>query len=881
MKKIFLIVMSFFILTQTINANRDRVYNVSYEWEFDIKSKATYDLINEYCWTKSKRTVDLWRYLNHTGKVGIAKWMSMTWNCNYSGWILNCKYNTPRYSWGLLYNKITPHFEASWKDLIWPQVEWTLKFYLVNSTLNITIDDLWEPINNKFKSLVDNNLHLWTFRYKNSNECSHKVPSKEVTEWVLKDPKKPELWKKEVTKEVPWDPIVTDITWTIGGNEEGEVRDKPEGLARIDSIKVANSDLWKICSLSEWIYNCYASEKISFEVDWKYNSTTIFINDKENNNPACLDKKWRSCESSINNWNFFRDSKIITSDLFKKAWDWNDKQCYTIEVVWRLKKDSFETSSNTKNLKLCIVPNPDEIIWTIENEFKKYKTNWQIYANNKDSYEYEVLFTDKFKNVIKNKKIETLTCSPESECLKYSNNKNGLVTKFNNELVTKLNNLGTSLQWKAKFEITSSVPNKYENWRIENVKPWFIWTVKKWSTTNQDISWIVPVNIKAWWEKIFNEPISFKAGSLIVTGNNINVSKKQAYTIYFDNNWKLTPFEWNIEWMNSSNNLVLNGNNKDFELKDISDSNKGISNSKLEAWFTATAIAKFNDKIKSAISLTMKNLKIKYSFNWYNISYDIRDNIWLDTCKVDTTWLILNGKTLAKWKESHTSEVSTFTNISKADLKKTVDKNAKNLVRWLESWKKYNWVLYFEWDVTYENLRFNWIELKENESLIIKNWNLLIKENISENIWIVVLADKVDLTKIDWTSKWNIFVKNTVKEINAYLYADWGLISADNLNWKAYSDEELRVEKLDLNWSLVSSNTVWGWEKWESSCFLPWNKKTDNCDLAERYDLNYLRKRIIQCEGNLTQEQKKNNYSFKVNYNPAIQTKTPKVFKNN
>ena len=114
------------------------------------------------------------------------------------------------------------------------------------------------------------------------------------------------------------------------------------------------------------------------------------------------------------------------------------------------------------------------------------------------------------------------------------------------------------------------------------------------------------------------------------------------------------------------------------------------------------------------------------------------------------------------------------------------------------------------------------------------------------------------MRKTKWKWKW-------------VFYADWALRSAD-VSWNSYSDSDL-TNRLTLNWSLFTRNTI-GWAVlWDYNYTLPWGKITTDYNLASIYDLNYIRKVPMICDWSLDDW-----YSFIIKYSSSIQTNPPKLF---
>jgi hypothetical protein len=132
---------------------------------------------------------------------------------------------------------------------------------------------------------------------------------------------------------------------------------------------------------------------------------------------------------------------------------------------------------------------------------------------------------------------------------------------------------------------------------------------------------------------------------------------------------------------------------------------------------------------------------------------------------------------------------------------------------------------------------------------------------------IIVIKDSYNV-KTDYNKAWNIYVANTIKTINAIIYADGALRSAD-ASWNIYPDSKL-LERLELYGSLVSRNTIgWATQAEGTDYLLPGSAKTLDYDLASIYDLNYLRKTPI-CSAD--------DYAFLIRYNSRVVTNPPKGF---
>lgn len=851
MKKIFMILFIilfkiFFINFAEANSDRwwwnDRPAPI-YRANLKVNPSTNLDVSFNYDWNCSQEVRDkYWEKESipwNFSKVNVS-WTLCSKN---SDWSFNCRITWSRITWNgpeQTINRETNIFISN-NDLF---NTWSLP---INLSWNLI-----QKINLELR--LDSSRFLWITEWDSIFNAvfNHKIPDQKASchiscrDECVKYEEREVNWNKKMICVKYEEESSISCNWWI----ENKVIDPiPSVKTWVTAPEITKVELsWSNCKWN----SCYAWENFEIKIGIKeWNPSWVSVV-----RTYVLNKDWTNCYKDVKSWECpFTDLWltwwILKTDWLKKVWDYQLEFNAFVMEWWKV-----INKSEPKYINIKIVPNPEKLTWYIKSENKKDKTNNKIYANYKDSYEYKIQIKDKYENIINNKKILTLEC--KDNCI---NDKNSLKWVNTKDFIKKTNN-----KWETNFKIVSAVPNHW--W---NDKPSFSWTVEKWAPNYKYIKWESPLEIWNSLEaKIFEEPITYD--NVIIEWNNINVTKNQRYDIKLKNEWSLNDFSnWKVFDINKTNITLTSW----YEFKNFI-KNEIFWNKIINwIWFKASVIALQDEKIKKNIDLFIKNLKISYNLNkWskiYSIEYPLRWLNWFKWCEVKTTWLIINWISNSKWKEKVTSDLNTFSNISRADLKKIVEKNANDLTRWVKNWEKVNWVLFYDkQDVNYSQIKN---KLSNNETLIVKNWNLFIDENIIWNIWIIILSDK--FIPDPENSKWNIFVKNTVSRINAYLYAEWWFISAKSLNWKSYTDDELRISKLDIKWSLFSSNTVWGWEKWNNYCQLPLWWKITNCELAERYDLNYIRKHIIKCEEWISENE---NYSFKIEYNPKIQTNPPKWF---
>lgn len=617
----------------------------------------------------------------------------------------------------------------------------------------------------------------------------------------------------------------------------------------------------------EW-YSCYASEWFNFELEvvkqWNpspVDSVKSYVLNYWRTGCADWGPAWSCEEFNISTW--WWEFRIDSKD-FKKAWDYSIEFSWLVHVWW-----SVVNISQLHYVDIKIVPNPDWLVWESVAE-----SGGDAFANFEDFYKYDITIKDKYWNPIKSKKIVDLACT--SDCIPDLSWKDWIhISGFDKNPNWEW--------WENIFRIVSAVPST--KW----AKPIFDWKLKKWDQKYNDIedeeTWF---KIETESPKTFEEPILLRVDWIEVEWWNLDVSKSQKYRIWLENPWRLKDYRnGRVFPFNPSSIVLTDSSSYEFEWNSFKEVNENFG-SDINNWFwdvnTILSWTKLTFKavikalkdvaILEKARIEVRDLSISYNLlkngKSYSIWYKLSTSGVLEWCKRVTTWLMVNWISQWSWKLSYTSEVNTFANSSKLDFKQAVRKNVANLTRNLTSWTKINSIYFVDLSKSAnKDLKFSTIKSKlaKNDNLILKWWNLVIDTDVNDSIWIVVSADNFDVESN--REIWNIYVTKNVKKINAFIYADWWFISWQ-WTWKArYTDEELRENKLDLQWSLFTSNTIWGSEKWENYCRLPGDRKTTDCELAKLYDLNYIRMHIL-C--------KKEDYSFKIEYNPSIQLNPPKVF---
>ena len=437
---------------------------------------------------------------------------------------------------------------------------------------------------------------------------------------------------------------------------------------------------------------------------------------------------------------------------------------------------------------------------------------------------------------------------------------------------------------------------------------WITWA---WNSFNFSINWIkssAPL-------KSNNSSINFKANwvDMVLSWINYHFEKPFTWEIkVWDNvwenwNWKIDIWTSNkFKLISKENNLIPETNFKIYDFisnintnsSDLSIINKTLSWGTLNMKDWVIFYSTLNTS-ESATSLITPWIKIElpptinYNFNWKNISYYLNDKIiwdnkdplvnidWKDFIWVNVIWTLQWD-----WKQTITWQENNFSNISKLESKTQIRKNAYSYISNMTSWKTLNWIYYYNGDK-----KISEINLTDIETIVIKDWNLIIDKNINNNIWIIILKDWYNID--NWYMlNWNIYVIPDVTYIKAIMYADWWFISVKN-DWTIYTEDNYErtndlKNQVIMEWTLFTKNTIgWAILAWWQY-ILPWDKKVnENVEIffkAMTYDLNYIRRANKWCDksiplNNLCNDIWEYENAFIIKYNSEIQINPPKLFK--
>ena len=630
------------------------------------------------------------------------------------------------------------------------------------------------------------------------------------------------------------DPITSELyDWTLSWIRH------PEFWWPIEINQVREWTWWSTIYASDKLLIKWLNYKVVWKVWWKIMWVKKIMVTLKANDITLWESNINLSSIKKTTWTFWNINAIIKDDswniITKKSWDY--------QIVFTFFGEAWE-QWGTYETPLTIIPdNNIKKSWDVSID--KYNT----YASNNSSDEIKVCqkFTDEFGNEINKDYWNVNTVSildwvinNWNQVLKVSN-----TTFKNSEFCFKLNSFAP-ISKVLKFKI--KVPKHKENINLN-----FNWNYKTFSDVETP-------------QITFKKPIIINKLEVVNWGNNPVIWKNQKYRLTLFNLWNII-FNWNID-INKNYIKPSVSWHKWLSFRDISNN---ISNSNLITYFSWELDA--TDNILKAPWIDIINLPISYRISWKEIKYNL-DNyslVWKVSCDKETLWVKIYGQLQWDWKSQLTWQKANISDLSKWNLRWEIRKEAYKTIRNRPSdkTKNVNWIIYVKWDVKYSEVKNN---LNNNDTIIVKDWNFIIDEDINKNIWIIVLKDNYNVLN-DYDNKWNIYVNSNVWYIKAIIYADWTFRSA-NKNWLSYNDSDLE-KRLFLDWSLFTRNTI-GWAvKWSTNYTLPWWKITSDFDLAEIYDLNYVRKVPMLCDGS-----ENDWYSFIIKYNSSNQTNPPKLFGN-
>ncbi len=520
------------------------------------------------------------------------------------------------------------------------------------------------------------------------------------------------------------------------------------------------------------------------------------------------------------------DLTSILSNSFKESWNYEIK-VVTEDALWNSKEHIKE---------ITVYP------WDLsESESEiSVSSNWDIYANNSDYYTYTLKLKDEFWNPIFGKFLDSVTNKDNDK-----------------DYLKEILQWESSSNWNIDFYLKSIYPLNSFNQSFEI-------SMDKWWDDYENISEKQTITKNISDTNSFKKPIVW-GFELIDLSEVPEIWKEQNYRIVLYNEGSISSYSnWNLSISTSTIKPSISWH---FWNGWISSVDRYFWNNL--STNTTSFIWKIdaNDNVLESPKIKSENLEISYIFWGKNIKYLLDDFEWEGwECSFETLWLKVYWNLQWDWKWDITGQDSNFSDLSKAELRSNIRKNAFISIKNRAPNTVVNWVKYVEWDIS-----ISWDQ--DYETLVVKNWNVIITWDLntsSKKLWIIVLKDNYNVSS-DYNNVWNIYISNSVSEINALIYADWAFRSADS-SWNSYWDNELWT-KLEFNGALFTRNTIGGAVKGSSEYSLPWWQTTGYYGLAEIYDLNYIRKVTKTCD-----DDSSNDYSFVITYDSNIQNDPPKLF---
>ena len=436
-------------------------------------------------------------------------------------------------------------------------------------------------------------------------------------------------------------------------------------------------------------------------------------------------------------------------------------------------------------------------------------------------------------------------------------------------------------QLNQSWESGVSISNTSIGWYSASASATSVVPFSDSGTLSFDIRWKSGFS-RVWYNSIgltFIKPAVMSALTIHAVwqeSKNPEVGRDQKYNIWLESLWNLNHVNSWYLWLESKHISIADPHQAIFQNINKNNLNFTVPNTTLVNAFNQTLDVKIEskDKILSAIAVKVLDMPISYVIKWKRVHYIVEwkkinwdSAMLIKWCEKRTLWVKIIWTWKHQWKWEKTWQDADFVNLDQEEVRKNIHKNANDLIRNRDenTGKKVNQVYFNNKTTIYSNISN---DLADWDTVIIKNWNFVIDQNIDKQIGIIVLKDGYNVSP-ETPDGGNIFVTKDVTNIKAYIYSDWAIMSKD-VNWKNYKDEELATP-LTINWSIFSRNTIWwavAWI-WDHKYLLPWGKKTSDFKLAEKYDLNYLRKAKLCWE---------QDFSLKLNYESGIQTKPPKWF---
>ena len=463
-------------------------------------------------------------------------------------------------------------------------------------------------------------------------------------------------------------------------------------------------------------------------------------------------------------------------------------------------------------------------------------------ADNSSTYEYQIELKDSFSNPIVGLEVISLTQSCEgadNSCRKIRLDMTGESPSGDDALdIQILSSWVSDESGRIYFEIRSLVPGTFSE-RFE------IWT-SFWD--NHTISWET---------NTFLKPITW----VLETYENgdwyddrLFVWEERQYRVRMSIDWlTVNPtytLDWVLRWRHPETGFILS--------EPIIYNSQGLE----FTWTFHSTLWEFENHKNLLETVDAQEL------SWVTVSYEI----WGETVRYKLTTSSINDFPLmltdrrplntpvrliwmlqGVWNHHNPSERQNFSDITQNLLRADMRRNIHQFIRSMQSGTTFSDVHYI--DLTHAPQKnYTPPSNPDYKTLIVRNWNILINSDFNwewKSIWLISYMDSwYDIT--NWyTQVWNIFISPSVTHINAFIYADWGLISTRQNGQpfiSLWERQDILRQQLYMKWAIFSRNTIAGGNELWWMYMLPWSRQTTNEYLAQQYDFYYLRRWNDGCD---------------------------------
>lgn len=382
------------------------------------------------------------------------------------------------------------------------------------------------------------------------------------------------------------------------------------------------------------------------------------------------------------------------------------------------------------------------------------------------------------------------------------------------------------------------------------------------------LKWLWSNSIWLLNSKITSSEFSFTPKSYSQYSNEYKNENKR---LYFDSAVFKSEVYWDFE-MYGKVDLVKNTNvNSKCEWENISykfvwDSiNWNFSNSDWWKWFKVLSDINYNYYCPNSWIFSIpigskenpiffETFVIKYSpeqnltvnvvwSNWNNVTLD--DRVIYSSLKLAISGIVNKANEVSDEFRGWTSTQNMNNNINFIDYNSSLDiwvvwniisrikKNIQIQTKWL-TWNTNNsnissiskTMLYdFRWKTaTYKsnvdnlwkiltiNNNWSWLEVKWDQMIVVKWWNIYIKDDIynkdnSSILTIIALRDEKNIS-----NGWNIYIDPKVTNIDAIIVWEWSILSFDwdkVINSSENNNVNILRNQLLIYWSVFTRNTIW------------------------------------------------------------------------